>query len=224
MFQTVICTVDVVLLTLKEHKLHVALFKRDKEPFAGSYALPGGYIHADEDNTAFDAALRVLKAKTGVTSPYLEQLATFSGAERDPRGWSVSIVYYALMPLEVLEAADQAGMQVLPVSAVKDLPFDHNDIVATAVKRVRSKSIYSSLPAHLCGPQFTLPELQSVYEAVLGKTLNKVSFRRKVDELDLVEEIPGAKTEVISQRPAQIYRLKRKFRHKLSTVERALLS
>lgn len=219
----VICTVDVVLLTLDKGALSVALFKRDKEPFAGRHALPGGFIHAQDDKTAFDAALRVLKDKTGVTSPYLEQLATYSGADRDPRGWSVSIVYFALVPKAVLDIAGTADMRIENVDALRSLPFDHLDIVRTAVSRVRSKSVYSSLPVYLLPKEFTLGELQETYETVMGEPVNKVTFRRKMDELAMLEPT-GELDRSRPNRPAQLFRLKKEFRHTLSTVERPLNS
>jgi len=219
----IICTVDVVLLTLRQDKLHVVLLKRDREPFKGVMALPGGYVHVDEDQGAWDAAARVLKDKTGITSPYLEQLATFSGPGRDPRGWSVSIAYCALVPSEVLPADDD-GIHVMPVARLPSLPFDHRSIVDLAVERVRAKSQYSSLPVYLCGESFTLPQLQAVYESVLGEPINKVSFRRKVDELGMLEPIEGEMESGRANRPAQLYRLRKEFRHVLSTLGRGLNS
>ena len=218
---SIICTVDVVLLTLHEDRLHVVLMKRDREPFKGALALPGGYIHAQEDQSAWDAAARVLREKTGIVSPYLEQLGTFSGPGRDPRGWSVSIGYYALVSASVLPAPD-ATVAVLPVQRLPSLPFDHKSIIESAVSRVRTKSQYSSLPVHLCGESFTLPQLQAVYEAVLGEPINKVSFRRKVEELNMLEPIEGALESGRANRPAQLYRLRREFRHALSVSERGL--
>lgn len=221
----IICTVDVVLLTLQDGQLQVALLKRENDPYAGTLALPGGYVHADEDADAEDAAQRVLLAKTGIRSPYLEQLATFAGASRDPRGWSVSIAYYALVPPEVIQAvASPVKVQLVPVDRLKRLPFDHADIVRAAVQRVRSKSTYSSLPVYLCGEQFTIPKLQAVYEALLGEPINKVSFRRKLDEMDLLEPVEGAMESGRQNRPAQIYRLKSRKRGSLVLVERGLNS
>lgn len=220
----VICTVDVVLLTIKNDRLVVALMRRDAEPFSGALALPGGYIHAQEDADAEDAAARVLRSKTNIESPYLEQLATFSGLTRDPRGWSVSIAYYALVPPQVIESAAPDGVQLVEVDRLKRLPFDHTDIVRAAVARMRSKSVYSSLPVYLCGDEFTIPKLQSVYEAVLGEPINKVSFRRKIVEMDLLEEIPGAMEAGRQNRPAQLYRLKKEYRRRLKLVERGLNS
>lgn len=220
---TIICTVDVVLLTLKDDALHVALLPRSQAPFAGIPALPGGYIHANEDQTAWEAAARVLKDKAGIISPYLEQLATYSGAARDPRGWSVSIVYYALVPPEVLNPAEET-LQLYPISRLPDLPFDHKDIIELAVSRVRAKSQYSSLPIYFCGERVTLPRLQAVYEAILGEPINKVSFRRKIEELGVLEPIEGELESGAAHRPAQVYRLKKAFRRELSLVSRGINS
>lgn len=218
----VISTVDVVLLTLKTGRLHVALLKRDREPFKGVLALPGGYVHAQEDQDTLDAACRVLRDKTGIESPYLEQLATFSGAARDPRGWSLSVAYYALVPERLINDAGHPGLELFPADDLRALPFDHRDIVAAAVERVRNKSSYSSLPVFLCSEPFTLPELQGVYELLLGEPINKVSFRRKIDELDMLEPIEGALQGGRAHRPAQLYRIKPAFRDRLSLTERGL--
>ena len=220
-YPPVICTVDVVLLTLKDDALHVVLLKRKNEPFAGLPALPGGYVHTQEDKTAWEAAARVLRDKTGIVSPYLEQLATYSGADRDPRGWSVSIVYYALVPLDLLPVGHE-GLLLAPVSRLPRLPFDHRGIVELAVSRVRSKSQYSSLPVYLCDEHLTLPRLQAVYEAVLGEPINKVSFRRKMDEMGILEPVEGEMEAGGAHRPAQVYRLRREFKRELSLVSRGL--
>ena len=217
----VICTVDVVLLTLKENALQVALLKRDREPFQGSLALPGGYIHADEDADARDAALRVLRDKTGIETPYLEQLATFSGMGRDPRGWSVSVVFYALVSIDVIGKSRHPGVMLSDVDRKQKLPFDHRAVIDTAVARLRSKSQYSSLPCHLLGENFTLPQLQRVYEALMGEALNKVSFRRKIAEMDVLESLEGQFVEG-AHRPAQLYRLKQEWRDQPMLLERGL--
>ena len=218
--KAIICTVDVVLLCLRNAALHVALWPRDKLPFEGRAALPGGYIHAEEDADTLDAARRMLREKTGIASPYLEQLGTFSGATRDPRGWSISIAYYALVPPGLIETAP--GVQLLPVDPLRGLPFDHKEVVRVAVERVRNKSSYSSLPVYLCGERFTLPQLQAVYEAVLGEPVNKVSFRRKMDVLDMLEPIAGAMETGRANRPAQLYRLKQAFSQRLALSARAI--
>ena len=214
-------SVDVVLLTLIEQQLHAVLLKRAAAPFPGVWALPGGYIHADEDADAKASAARVLRTKVGIEGAYLEQLATFSGPARDPRGWSVAIAYCALLPVQNLPP-DRADISVVPVSALPQLPFDHRDIVDAALARVRSKSLYSSLPVHLCGETFTLPQLQQVYENILGEPLNKVSFRRKMDEMDWLEAVAGAMQSGAAHRPAQLYRVKPAFRQALALSPRGL--
>ncbi len=217
-----ICTVDVVLLSLQDAALKVALLKRDREPFRDVLALPGGFIHVGEDTHARDAALRVLKQKAGIVAPYLEQLATFSGTERDPRGWSLSVTYYALVAYEVIEQAGHAEVKLFSVDRLPKLPFDHQAIVKTAVERLRSKSQYSSLPCYLAGDMFTLPQLQRIYEALMGETLNKVSFRRKIAEMGMLEEVEGEFEAAGAHRPAQLYRLKPELKQRLTLLQRGL--
>ncbi|WP_374347240.1 NUDIX domain-containing protein [Chitinimonas sp.] len=207
MEQSIIVTVDVVLFTLAGDQLQIVLLKREREPYAQQWALPGGYIHADEDRDAQAAAARVLRDKTGLISPYLEQLFTFSGGVRDPRGWSVSISYYALVHESLLVADEAHRFSLWPVDALPDLPFDHQRVVSYAVQRLRDKSSYSSLPCHLLPPLFTLTELQHTYERLLGQPLDKSVFRRKLPELDFLEAVPDA-IRLGKHRPAQLYRLR----------------
>lgn len=218
----VICTVDIVLLTLYEDGLKVALLKRDRDPFKGVAALPGGFIHINEDSDVREAALRVLKEKTNIDAPYLEQLATFSGPARDPRGWSLSIAHYALVSFEVIDRAGHPDVKLVSVDRSLSLPFDHRSILETAVSRLRSKSQYSSLPCYLTGETFTLPQLQRVYEILMGEAMNKVSFRRKITEMDMLEAIDGQFESAGAHRPAQLYRLKPFFRKQLQLLERGL--
>ena len=218
----VICTVDVVLLTIKANALQVALLERAQAPFAGQLALPGGYIHVDEDADAHAAAMRVVKEKTGIVPPYLEQLSSFTGPTRDPRGWSVSIAHYALVPFAVIDSAEQHNVKLRPVDSQLGLPFDHGSILAHALERLRNKSQYSSLPCFLAGEVFTLPQLQRIYEVLMGETINKVSFRRKVTEMDMLDAVEGGFDAAGAHRPAQLYRLKSAFRQRLMLLERGL--
>ena len=218
----VICSVDVVLLTLKDDCLNIALLKREREPFKGVLALPGGFIHVDEDADARDAALRVLREKAGIEAPYLEQLSTFSGPARDPRGWSISVCYYALVSFDVIDKAGHPNIKLLSVDKRTSLPFDHRAMIETAVERLRSKSQYSSLPCYLAGDTFTLPQLQRIYEALMGEALNKVSFRRKMTEMAMLEPIEGQFGAAGAHRPAQLYRLKPELRERLTLLERGL--
>jgi 8-oxo-dGTP diphosphatase len=218
----IICTVDVVLLTIENDRLMVAVHERENEPFKGALALPGGYVHTDEDGNAFDAAMRVIESKTGIAPPYLEQLLTFAGPQRDPRGWSLSVAHYALVPAELIAQANRPTVRLLPVDRPLALPFDHEAIVQQAVERLRNKSQYSSLPCFLAGDTFTLPQLQRIYEVLMDEPLNKVSFRRKISEMDMLEPVEGRFDAPGAHRPAQLYRLKAGYRQRLITLERGL--
>lgn len=205
-----IVTVDVVLLTVVEGALALALLRREADPFSGTLALIGGYVHADKDRSTDDTAQRVLRDKTGLSGLFVEQLATFSGADRDPRGWSVSVAYYALVPYAQLGPAlgESPRLELVPVSALGELPFDHIEILDAAVERLRGKGAYSTLPARLIEEPFTLSELQQVYQIALATPrIDKSSFRRKLTELDLVEPAAGRRTDT-GGRQAQLYRLK----------------
>lgn len=202
-----IATVDVVILRLREKALSVLLSKREEAPFKGSWALPGGFVHTDEDASLEDAARRVLESKAGARSPYLEQLQTFGSARRDPRGWSLTVAYFALLADDLsLDNPGRgrwftiAGRRVEP-----DLPFDHATILQAAVERVQRKVEYSSVPVHLLPPAFTLSELQEVYETLLGRPLDKSAFRKKIAAMDFLEPIAGEQRRG-SNRPAQLFR------------------
>lgn len=212
--------VDVVPLTLLDGHLHLVLVKRSSEPFAQVWALPRGAIDTAADNHARDTALRLLREQAQVALAYVEQVATFSGPARDPRGWSLDVVYCALMASDALP--QDGSVRCVPVSDVPLLPLDQNSVVKTALQRVRNKSQYSSLPVHLCGATFTLPQLQQVYESILEEPLNKVSFRRKMEEMNLLEAVPGAMQVGGAHRPAQLYRVRPAFQRELALSARGL--
>jgi 8-oxo-dGTP diphosphatase len=201
-----ILTVDIVLLTLKDGALRLVLQKRDRQPHIERLALIGGYVRPEEDKSTHAAAARVLRSKCGVRVRLLEQLMTFSGALRDPRGWSASVAYYGLLPLEDLPVVERYALELIPLAQASHLPFDHDEIVASAAARWRRRAAYSSLPAFLLPPTFTLSALRTAYERMLGRTLNDSAFRRKIDELRIVELMDGELSKATA-RPAQLYRL-----------------
>lgn len=222
-FPPVHLTIDCVLLTLADGApgLSVALHKRLNVPFRALAALPGGYIHAETDADLDAAARRILATKLGLSTEgiFLEQLCTVSGATRDPRGWTASVVHYALVPASELPEPGRRFF-LAPVDDLPDLAFDHREIVAMAVERVRSKTGYSNLPGFLLPERFTMPELIDVYERVLGLSLDQSVFRRRMDELGLIEAIPDAFRTGGRHRPAQLYRLAQ---HKASMHDRIVV-
>ena len=207
--------VDVAIFAVHEAALHVLLVRRAEgpdEPFPGHWALPGGYVDVDRDADLGACARRKLAEKTGVASPYLEQLGSWGSATRDPRGWSATHVFFALvslgsMPLEKgANASDVGWFDVAEVLASAPLAFDHGEILRSAVERLRGKVEYTSLPAFLLDEPFTLPELQQAYEVVLGRPVDKSGFRtRMLSAGFLVEtgQVPRG-----TNRPPMGYRLK----------------
>ncbi len=213
-FPRPLVTVDVVMFTVRDDALQVLLVKRPAdtaEPFPGKWALPGGFVNIGEDATLLDCALRKLHEKTGVVTPYLEQLGSWGGAQRDPRGWSTTHCFYALVPAQAMQlrsganAAEVAWFEV-DAAARKRLAFDHGELLEAAVARLRSKVEYTSLPAFLLEEPFTLPALQHTYEVVLGRDIDKSAFRKRMLDAEFMEEA-GMVTGTLG-RPAMSYRLR----------------
>lgn len=209
--QRPIATVDIVLVTLNEDGLRLCLQRREYDPHAGELALIGGYVRPEEDADIEASARRILANKARLDGLYLEQVRSFGGPHRDPRGWSIAIVYLALVPEERLAAAEAAGaprFERIDPDHYPSLPFDHARLIAAALARLRSKASYSTLPAFLLGERFTLPELKAVYEKAIGIPLNDSAFRRKLMEMQILEEIDAkASATAERKRPAQLYRL-----------------
>ncbi|WP_374373134.1 NUDIX domain-containing protein [Dongia sp.] len=217
LFDRPLVTVDVVILALRERRLCALLAKRSIEPFLGAWALPGGYIHPDEDTDLDAAARRILREKTGAEAPYLEQLQAFGNRRRDPRGWTATFAYFALVDADSLSIVAGPGTTEVAWRDITDkrlksgLAFDHAEILSCAAHRLRAKVEYTSLPVHLLPEKFTLPDLQQVYEDVLGRRIDKSAFRKRMATADFLEPIAGER-RMASHRPAQIYRVKRGMR------------
>lgn len=220
-FERPLVTVDVVLLTLMKGGLHCLLVQRQGEPFAGQWALPGGFVHVDVDRSALDCAERVLAVKAGAACPYLEQLQHFADNHRDPRGWSVSLAYMALVPESSLPAEAEATRRWVPVAQLPPLPFDHADIVASALTRLQSKTLYSSLPVYLIPEVFSIADLRAVYEALLQNKLEPRGFRRHIESLGILEEVPGLR-KTAGGRSAQVYRVRPEHRGGLTLAPKNL--
>lgn len=198
-------TVDVVIFTLREGSLQVLLVKRGVPPFEGQYAIPGGFIRGHE--SLEEAALRELHEETGVRNVFLEQLYTFGDPKRDPRGRVITVAYYALIAsdkLSLVAGADAAEAQWFPASSLPPLAFDHKSILDYALERLRNKLEYTTVGFQLLPEKFTLGELQAVYEAILGRQLDKRNFRRKLSLLGILK--PLREWERTGRKPAQLFR------------------
>lgn len=198
-------TTDVVVFTIREERLNVLLVRRRNPPFADSWALPGGFVDIDEDLEA--CALRELKEETGVTGVFLEQLYTFGAPKRDPRERVITVAYFALVPSETISIrADSDAREVgwHPCHKLPALAFDHDQIIATALKRLRAKLDYSTIAFQFLPERFTLSELQQVYETILGESLDKRNFRRRMMSYGLLAETEE-KVRNGNHRPARLY-------------------
>lgn len=199
--------VDVALFSVDGERLHVLLVKRAQEPAAKRWALPGGILKPHVDNSLEAAARRVLAQKVSVKLPVVEEVCTFSGPDRDPRGWSLSVLFYALLPRDQVNALVRNKVEALEwVDACAPghrLAFDHAEQLTAAVQKLRAKVKAGALPLHLLPAKFTLTQLQRTIESILGQTLDKSSFRRQLrgseDLVELDEYERGA------QRPAKLF-------------------
>jgi 8-oxo-dGTP diphosphatase len=201
-------TTDIVIFSIREQMLKLLLVRRAREPFAGTWALPGGFVGIDEDLEA--CALRELEEETGVTGVYLEQLHTCGSPRRDPRERVISVAYYSLIPsdrLHVRSASDAKAVAWFTLDSLPSMAFDHAEIVAMAHQRLVAKLDYSTIAFQFMPEEFTLSELQTVYEIILGEPLDKRNFRKRVLALERIEKT-GQLRRNGNHRPACLYRPK----------------
>jgi 8-oxo-dGTP diphosphatase len=202
-YPPVAVTVDVVALTIRDGRLSVLLVKRGARPYAGRWALPGGFIKPGEDLP--DAAVRELAEETGLQAwpkrvlgrLHIEQLGSYGAPRRDPRMRVVSVAYLAFAPElpEPRAGSDAAGAEWKPVDRLPPLAFDHDRIVDHGLERARSKLEYTPLATAFVGELFTISELRAVYEAVWGEPLHPANFHRKVLSVPGLLESTGETTE-----------------------------
>lgn len=199
-------TTDIVIFTLRESQVHVLLIQRRDPPFAGMWALPGGFVNLDENLE--DAAQRELEEETGLKEGYLEQLYTYGHPDRDPRGRVITIAYFALIAADAAFHAeggsDATRAAWHPVEHLPDLAFDHAEIITYAARRLRYKLEYTAVGFELLPEEFTLTELQTTYEIILGEKLDKRNFRRRILEAGIIEPTTHLRTG--EGRPARLYR------------------
>ncbi|MGV9976622.1 NUDIX hydrolase [Micromonospora wenchangensis] len=203
-------TVDLVVLTVRADALHLLLVRRGVPPDRDRWALPGGFVHVDEDLP--DAAARELTEETGLPEPvgHLEQLGTYGRPGRDPRGRVVTVAWLALLPdlPTPVAGSDAASAEWVLVTRITpgQLAFDHDLIVADGLERARAKLEYTPLASAFCPPEFTVAQLRAVYETVWGTRLDPRNFHRKVTGTPGFVSPVGRATEGERGRPAQLFR------------------
>jgi 8-oxo-dGTP diphosphatase len=202
-------TADVVIFTILDDALKVLLIKRKSWPYEGMWAIPGGFIKMDESLET--AAYRELAEETNVTQDqvYLEQLYTFGKPNRDPRTRVITVAYFALVSVDMLNpraADDAADVGWFSVYNLPPLAFDHADILNYALTRLRYKLEYTAVGFQLLPEQFTLRELQDAYEIILGIKLDKGNFRSKLRRTQVVEKVDDYRDT--GGRPARLYRFR----------------
>lgn len=199
-------TVDIVVFTLREDHLQVLLIQRAEPPFLNMWALPGGFVRPDE--SLEEAAARELNEETGIRQVYLEQLYTYGDPQRDPRGRVVTVAYFALIPADAQihpeGGTDTSQARWFCIETTPPLAFDHQDILTYAIRRLRYKLEYSAVGFELLPETFTLSDLQRTYEMVLGESLDKRNFRRRILEANIIE--PTDQMRSGEGRPARLYR------------------
>lgn len=196
--------VDVVVFTLTEKALQCLLVQIKEGPFAGMWAFPGGLVAADE--SLDQAAERETGERTGVANSYIEQVYTFGKPERDPATRVVSVCYLALVPEQrarINAALKYADIRWTPVSRMPHLAYDHDQVARLALQRLRSKLQYTNIVYSLLPSEFTLGELQEVYEIILHRTLDRRNFRKKILSLGLLKRLRQKRRG--THRPAALY-------------------
>jgi len=195
-------SLDMVVLRLHDERLELLLETRDRPPFAHSWQLPGLRIDEALDRD-LDAAQRRLLAEWGLGHCYSEQVCTLGNLERDPRGWSTTLVYLCLVDPEV-EVTHGCWHPLSNLPGLS-LAFDHVQLIAKGLERLRIKSRYTPLPWHLLGPEFTLSEVQRAFEIILQTPMNTAAFRKRIHRADILVDTGRKRTG--KQRPAILYRL-----------------
>ena len=186
-------TTDCVVFSYREHRLQVLLIRRGIEPHKGQWALPGGFLGMKE--TAEEGACRELKEETGMTGTIAE-LGVFSDVDRDPRERVITIAYYALVKTsEVVGGDDAAEAAWFPVDELPTLAFDHRKIFDAAMDRLRQDIHFKPVGFDLLDDTFTLPDLQRLYETILGSKFDRRNFQRKILAAGILDEVGSGPRE-----------------------------
>ena len=202
-------SVDVAIFTLHDGELKVLLVQRGDFPEKSKWALPGGFVDLKEDTNIEITARRKLLSKTGIDAPLLEQVATTGNASRDPRGWSVTTLYMALITYaptaDFVDSVADARWFSYKEALTLELAFDHFQLVQQARERLKNKTAYTVLPIHVLKAPFSLAQLQKAFELLMEKTLEKKSFRRRIANAEMLKEVGEGVPEGGKGRPAALY-------------------
>lgn len=209
-------TTDCVIFGFDGERLQVLLIERGIEPFKGRWAFPGGFIKMDE--TAEEGALRELKEETGMENAFIQQFHTFSNPMRDPRERVITIAFYALVRIQEVKGGDDAASaRWFPLDEIPALAFDHDHMLRMATQRLRQEIHFHPIGFELLPEKFTLRELQSLYEAILGITFDRRNFAKKMLHLEILNELdetiwptPKREAKLFSFNAGKYEELKRK--------------
>jgi len=202
MKQDLLVAVDCIIFGYEGEKLQLLVIKRDIEPFQGSWVIPGGFLQENENLE--EAARRILYSKTSVYNAYLEQLFTFGEVNRDPRGRVISVAYFSLIKstdYKLIAGITSNDIKWVDVKETPELGFDHKIIVNLALERLKGKFSYQPLGFNLLEDEFTLTELQQLYETVLNRNLDKRNFRKRILDTAILKETGKKRAGVKNRQP-----------------------
>ncbi len=209
-YDWVLYSVDPVIFTLLERELHVLLVQRDYEPEKGLWALPGGRVDKPKCSNLDEALLATLKRKTNIENIFFEQLSTYGSDSMDERGWSATTAYLALVhhsEFNIATLESRETMQWVPLANIgrfHKMAFWHRRIIEDAFSRLRDKSLYTDLPVNFMPEKFTYPMLRAAYEKILGISIKRQGFARRMDAANIFEDT--GEREEASNRPSPFYR------------------
>lgn len=204
--------VDLVIFGYHDNTLSVLLLNRKEEPFKDCWTLPGGFLQMEE--TFLDTCSRILKTKTGMDDVFLEQLYSFDGLGRDPRGRVIAVGYYALINpsrFSIIAGSMANDVKWFDVHKLPKLGFDHDDIFRLALQRLKSKILYDPVGFELLDELFTITELHELYECILETTIDRRNFRRKILDAEYVINT-GTKREGLQNRHPELYKFNKKLK------------
>jgi 8-oxo-dGTP diphosphatase len=210
---SILVTIDLCVFRIVDDELQILLTQRSQEPELNKWALPGGIINSENDERLEDTVIRITQEKLNLTLAHFEQVCSVGGLTRDPRGWSLTCLYFCIVS-ELQQDKLSAGRgttqlnwrSVESINSCDKLAFDHVELIQNAKKRLQDKSGYTLMPTAFMPEEFTLGELQKNFEIASGQKVEKKTFRRRIDKSELFEDT--GKSKIAGKRPAKLYKAK----------------